>query len=90
MDGLDAGLLVLDVEADAFCHSMVRSLVGGLLVVGTGRAPVEHLAGLLAGRARAVEPAPAHGLCLEAVTYPPDADLAAAARRARRVRGPLA
>lgn len=88
--GIDAGLAVLDAEADAFCHSMVRSLVGALVAVGIGRAPVDAPAALLAARTRAVEPAPPHGLCLEAVTYPPDADLAAAALRARRVRGPLA
>lgn len=89
-DGIDAGLAVLDVEADAFCHSMVRSLVGALIPVGAGRAPVEAPAALLAARTRGVEPAPPHGLSLEAVSYPPDADLAAAAARARRVRGPLA
>lgn len=89
-DGVDAGLVVLDVEADAFCHSMVRSLVGALVPVGQGRAPVGSPAELLAGRARNLEPAPPHGLSLEAVTYPPDPELAPAAARAKRVRGPLA
>lgn len=89
-EGIDAGLAVLDVEADAFCHSMVRSLVGALIAVGTGRTSVDAPAALLASRTRGIEPAPPHGLSLEAVTYPPDAELAAAAARARRVRGPLA
>ncbi len=89
-DGIDAGLVVMDVEADAFCHSMVRSLVGALVPVGQGRADVAAPGRLLAAGRRHLEPAPPHGLCLEAVTYPPDAGLAAAAVRARRVRGPLA
>ena len=42
-----AGVLVGTVEADAFCHSMVRSLVGALLAVGEGRRPVGWPASLL-------------------------------------------
>ena len=71
------------VEADAFCHSMVRALVGALLAVGEGRRP-RAVAGeqvLAAGvRDSAVPVVPAHGLCLEQVSYPPDAELAARAR----------
>ncbi len=89
-DGFEAGLVVAEVAADAFCHSMVRSLVGALVRVGAGTADVDYPAGLLAGGVRRLEPAPPHGLSLESVAYPPDADLAAAAVRARRVRGPLA
>jgi tRNA pseudouridine38-40 synthase len=78
-DGPDAGLVVVEVVADAFCHSMVRSLVAALLAVGEGRRPVGYPAEALALRSRAagVAVAPAHGLTLEAVGYPPDADLAA-------------
>lgn len=67
------------VSADAFCHSMVRSLVGALLAVGEGRKPVEWPAGLLrtTERAGSVSVAPAHGLTLVAVDYPPDTELAA-------------
>jgi len=86
--GTDAGLVVLDVQADAFCHSMVRSLTGALLAVGEGRRPVGWPASLLAGRRRdaAAHLAPAHGLTLEHVSYPADAELAerAALTRARR------
>jgi tRNA pseudouridine38-40 synthase len=58
---------------------MVRSLVGALLAVGEGRWPVERPASLLARRARAdeVAVAPASGLTLVAVDYPPDQELAA-------------
>jgi len=86
--GPDGGLVTLTVVADAFCHSMVRSLVGAALEVGTGRRDVDWPARLLAARSRgrAAPVAPAHGLTLEAVTYPADAELAAQAERARTLR----
>ena len=86
----DTGLAVMRVRADAFCHSMVRAIVGALLPVGDGRRSVDWPARILAGRVRDpdADVAPAIGLCLEHVAYPPDADLAAQARRARRFRGP--
>jgi tRNA pseudouridine38-40 synthase len=82
------GVLAGTVEADAFCHSMVRSLVGALLAVGEGRRPVEWPASLLtaAERSSAVGVAPAHGLTLTHVGYPPDADLAVRAEQTRRRR----
>lgn len=84
--GPDAGLVVATVQADAFCHSMVRSLVGALLAVGEGRKDAGWPAELLAGRRRDSAVAPAHGLTLEEVAYPPADELAARARatRARR------
>ena len=84
--GPDAGLVVLTVQADAFCHSMVRSLVGALLAVGEGRRPEVWPAELLSGGERYATVAKAHGLCLEHVAYPADEDLAARAveTRARR------
>lgn len=87
-DHRDAGLVTLDVAADAFCHSMVRSLVGAGLAVGRGRRAPDWPASLLAARSRerAAPVAPPHGLTLEAVTYPPDDELAAQARRARVLR----
>ena len=85
---LGDGLVVADVRADAFCHSMVRSLVGCLLAVGEGRRPVEWPAEVLAARLRdgAVTVAPAHALVLEEVCYPPTEELAArvAVTRTRR------
>jgi len=82
------GVVTAAVSADAFCHSMVRSLVGALLAVGEGRRPPEWPAGLLGRTERAndVPVAPAGGLTLVRVDYPPDAELAARAlvTRARR------
>jgi tRNA pseudouridine38-40 synthase len=77
------------VRADAFCHSMVRALVGAFIAVGDGRWPVERPAELLAAAQRVpvIATAPAHPLTLVEVGYPPDTDLAAQAERARRWRG---
>jgi tRNA pseudouridine38-40 synthase len=82
------GLIALRASADAFCHSMVRSLVGALLAVGEGRWPVDRPGALLARRARAdeVAVAPAAGLTLVAVDYPPDDQLAARNRVTMAVR----
>ncbi|MFL6129327.1 MAG: tRNA pseudouridine(38-40) synthase TruA [Mycobacteriales bacterium] len=84
------GVLVATVRADAFCHSMVRSLVGALLAVGDGRRPPDWPASLLASAARSgeVTVAPAHGLTLVDVGYPRDAELAARAEATRRRREP--
>ena len=81
-------LVVVDVTADAFCHSMVRSLVGALLAVGDGRFPIDRPVALLtAGRRTAeIAVAPAHGLTLVGVDYPVGAELAARARATRALR----
>ena len=86
--GPDAGLVTLSVVADAFCHSMVRSLVGAGLAVGQGRRPAAWPGELLAARSRdgAAPVAPPHGLTLEEVVYPADDELAAQAERARATR----
>ncbi len=77
------------VRADAFCHSMVRALVGAFIAVGDGRWPVERPAQLLAAAERVpvIATAPAHPLTLVEVGYPPDADLARQAEQAKRWRG---
>ncbi|MFC4693036.1 tRNA pseudouridine(38-40) synthase TruA [Geodermatophilus arenarius] len=84
----DGDLVTVRASADAFCHSMVRSLVGALVAVGEGRRAPEWPAGLLDRRERAGEVvvAPPGGLTLVRVDYPADADLAARAlvTRARR------
>ncbi|QCB95181.1 tRNA pseudouridine synthase A [Cellulomonas shaoxiangyii] len=88
-DGPDAGLVVAHVQADAFCHSMVRALVGACLAVGEGRRGADWPHALLLGRRReggATVVAP-HGLTLEEVTYPADAELADRAGRTRARRG---
>jgi tRNA pseudouridine38-40 synthase len=82
------GVLTGTVEADAFCHSMVRALVGALLSVGERRKPVDWPAAVLVAGLRdpAVAVAPAHGLTLRQVRYPPDEALAARAALTRRRR----
>ncbi|SDS02728.1 tRNA pseudouridine(38-40) synthase TruA [Jiangella sp. DSM 45060] len=84
----DDGLAVATVEADAFCHNQVRAMIGALLLVGDGRRPADWPATVLAAGARdpGVVVIPPHGLTLEAVGYPPDAELAARAATARSVR----
>ena len=86
--GVDAGLAVFEVSADAFCHHMVRSLVGATLTVGQGRNSEEWPAALLARRSRelAAPLAPAHGLTLEAITYPEPRRWAEQAQAARVLR----
>jgi tRNA pseudouridine38-40 synthase len=66
-----AGLVVVRVTADAFCHQMVRSLVGFLLDVGDGRRDPASAAAVLAARdrSRVGTIAPPHGLVLESVGY---------------------
>ncbi|MEU8173095.1 tRNA pseudouridine(38-40) synthase TruA [Microbispora hainanensis] len=82
------GILLATVVADAFCHSMVRALVGSLLTVGEGRRPVEWPGEVLARAVRdsGVHVAPAHGLTLEEVRYPGPEELARRAAATRRVR----
>jgi tRNA pseudouridine38-40 synthase len=84
----EPGVAVATVCADAFCHNMVRALVGALLSVGDGSKPPSWPAGVLAGRLRvpAVRVAPPHPLCLEEVGYPGPAELAARAALTRRTR----
>jgi tRNA pseudouridine38-40 synthase len=81
MDWARTGPAVAEVTvvADAFCHNMVRALVGAMLKVGEGRRPPGWPAEVLAARVRdpAVPVVPPHGLCLEEVGYPADAGPAA-------------
>jgi tRNA pseudouridine38-40 synthase len=82
------GVAVGGVVADAFCHNMVRALVGALLPVGEGDRPVSWPAEVLAAAVRdpAVRVVPAHGLSLEEVRYPSTDQLAARAALTRRIR----
>lgn len=85
---LETGVLVGEVVADAFCHSMVRSLVGAAVVVGGGRLTVEEVIAARDARQRTSlwKTMPAHGLTLEEVVYPPDRELAARQEATRDVR----
>ena len=77
--GRDGDILTAHVTADAFCWSMVRSLVGAVLAVGEGRRRPDWCATLLGaeGRSSDFAAAPARGLTLIGVDYPPDDQLAA-------------
>ncbi|GAB3603791.1 tRNA pseudouridine(38-40) synthase TruA [Microbacterium aureliae] len=84
------GVLVANVRADAFCHSMVRALVGACVAVGEGRLSVADVADIRDERERVpeVKVLAARGLTLTGVGYPADELLAARAEqtRARRDR----
>ncbi|MFI1969523.1 tRNA pseudouridine(38-40) synthase TruA [Streptomyces cinnamoneus] len=87
-----SGVITATVRADAFCHNMVRSLVGAMLFVGDGHRPVEWPGQVLAAGVRdsAVHVVRPHGLTLEEVGYPADSELAArnlAARNKRTLPG---
>ena len=79
------GVLVAEVKADAFCHSMVRALVGGCVAVGEGRLDVGDLVVLRDALTRTSEfkVLAARGLTLTEVGYPADDLLASRAERTR-------
>lgn len=64
--------VVIEIEANAFLHHMVRNIVGSLLEVGRGERPPAWIAGLLAGRDRALAgvTAPPQGLTFLGPRYP--------------------
>ncbi|MDO8862885.1 tRNA pseudouridine(38-40) synthase TruA [Haliea sp. E1-2-M8] len=65
-------LVVIDIQANAFLHHMVRNIAGSLMAVGTGSREPAWIGELLGGqdRTRAAETAPAEGLYLVDVVYP--------------------
>jgi tRNA pseudouridine38-40 synthase len=73
----DGDLITAHVAADAFCWSMVRSLIGALLAVGEGRREPGWCAQLLTATRRSSDftAAPARGLTLVGVDYPADDQL---------------
>ena len=83
-----AGVLNAEVRADAFCHGMVRSMVGLSLFVGEGKLSPTDAVLLLDARERTSEfkVAPARGLTLVEIGYPPDDELAARAALTRQRR----
>ncbi|WP_241961106.1 tRNA pseudouridine synthase A [Salinibacterium hongtaonis] len=85
------GVLIATVTADAFCHSMVRSLVGACVSVGQGTLSAERPGQIRDERLRGSEfkVMPAKGLTLVEVGYPPDEELAARAEQTRARREPL-
>ena len=81
-------LVTAHVTADAFCWSMVRSLVGALVAVGEGRRAPDWCLTLLTATARSSDfsAVPARGLTLVGVDYPPDDQLAARVAVTRDIR----
>lgn len=78
----------IEIQADAFCHNMVRSIVGALIAVGQGRATPAKVKQLLEqtnreGSYKVVSP---HGLSLMKIGYPADDQLAAQAEKAQNLR----
>lgn len=85
---LDDGLISVSIQADAFCHNMVRALMGAALRVGDGREAVSWMYERLQAKVRDAKSvlAPPHPLVLMEVAYPADGDVLARAEltRARR------
>ncbi len=81
----DLGILVANVKADAFCHSMVRALVGACVAVGEGRLDAADVSRIRdeGVRTAAVKVLAARGLTLTEVGYPADDLLAARAEQTR-------
>jgi tRNA pseudouridine38-40 synthase len=81
-------LINIELKADAFCHNMVRSIVGALIAVGSGKATAEDLQRTLdrASRTQAYKVVEPKGLTLMEIGYPKDSQLAAQALRARAKR----
>lgn len=79
---------IMHVTADAFCHSMVRSLAGALIPVGEHRRPTDYPREALEMKAReaGVTVMPAHPLVLEEVGYPPESEWAVRQQRTRTLR----
>lgn len=82
------GIIEIELKGDAFCHNMVRSLVGALVAVGRGRASVQDVEDRLksANRVGSFKVLGAQGLSLIEVGYPKDSKLHSQAEKARKMR----
>ena len=78
----------IELQADAFCHNMVRSIVGALIAVGQGRATPAKVKELLekANREGSYKVVAPHGLTLLGIGYPPNDQLATQAEKAQNLR----
>lgn len=85
----ETGVLIARLRADAFCHSMVRALVGACVAAGEGKYPSQRVVEIReeAKRTSEFKVLPSRGLALIEVGYPPDDELSARAEqtRARRI-----
>ena len=82
------GLITIDIHADAFCHNMIRSLVGSIMAVADGRLSIQDLihvqkSGKGANKFKTID---AKGLSLESIDYPDPADYAKQANLNRVMR----
>ncbi|GAA1743819.1 tRNA pseudouridine(38-40) synthase TruA [Microbacterium paludicola] len=84
----ERGILIANVRADAFCHSMVRALVGACVAAGEGKLAPEHLVAIRDARLRTSEfkVLAARGLTLTEVGYPADELLGSRAEQTRNRR----
>jgi tRNA pseudouridine38-40 synthase len=84
----NTGVVQVELMADAFCHNMVRSIVGALLAVGSSKASPEEVQRRLDSRSRvgAFKVVGPEGLTLLEVGYPKDSQLATQAEKARNMR----
>jgi tRNA pseudouridine38-40 synthase len=84
----ESGVLIAELQADAFCHSMVRALTGACVAVGEGKLPASRAVELLQAKERTAEfkVLPAKGLALIEVGYPDDAEVGRRAEQTRRRR----
>jgi tRNA pseudouridine38-40 synthase len=84
----DDNIIEIELEADAFCHNMVRAITGALIKVGSGDLPPARIKEMLDGAVRTGEfkVVGPEGLSLIAVNYPPDDQLAAQAEQTKNFR----
>lgn len=75
-----ANFVVIDVQANAFLHHMVRNIAGALMAVGAGKQSLSWIGDILLAKDRRLAgvTAPPHGLYLVDVGYPDDFDIPAA------------
>ena len=83
------GEIVIDLEADAFCHNQVRSIVGALVAIGENTLSLKQLLAILDQKKRVgkFKVVGAEGLTLMKVNYPKDHLLAKQAEKTRNMRG---
>jgi tRNA pseudouridine38-40 synthase len=82
------GVIDIEIEADAFCHNMVRSVVGALMSAGSGRTTAKAVRKALKGQRNEHKykvQAP-QGLTLIKINYPPKSKLGAQAELTQRMR----
>ncbi|MCX6485338.1 MAG: tRNA pseudouridine(38-40) synthase TruA, partial [Rhodoluna sp.] len=82
------GVIDIEIEADAFCHNMVRSVVGALMSAGSGRTSVREVRKALSGQRNenAYKVQAPQGLTLIKIAYPAKSKLAKQAELTQRTR----